>query len=83
MSIWLELHCDVPHADVDKYASYDNRCWSFEGRFPSGMAGLASKIPAVLRIIGTDAKKQGWKKNRHGWACPTCVKNGYMAREEN
>lgn len=87
MSIWIEIHCDVPMSDVDSYMAptdyIEGGCYTlFRGIHPSGKVSKASKVPGVLRFLGSEAIKHGWKKNRYGWACPACTKAGFSAREE-
>lgn len=83
MSIWIEIHCDVPQEDVDQYANFQNGgCWTTgRGDHPCALIQNASNVPRILAEIGRTAKERGWKHNKHGWACPACVKAGFMARE--
>lgn len=72
MSLWLELHCDMPldKQGVDECARPS--CHSSKGNSPGMMVRLASELPLAARMMSSRAIAKGWIKTADGWRCPAC-----------
>lgn len=73
MAFWIELHCDKLGRAVN--ASGSPRCYAQNGSQPGEMARTASDVPRVIRIMSSEARKNGWKFLNGQWTCPECVKH--------
>lgn len=65
MSVWVEIHCDMP---LDKAAK---ECVAFDANYPGALA--RSVVPAHDAAM-SEAHKRGWSKRSGEWFCPACAK---------
>lgn len=65
MSIWVEVHCDMP---LDKAAK---DCPIYVGGYPSSLG--RSMVVAHDNAVA-EAHRAGWVKRSGEWFCPACAK---------
>ena len=71
MSLWIEIHCDLPVDGNNEFG--EPLCFSYSSASIGGICGNdRTAMMKDLRLIERDAKGQGWIKTRKGWVCPAC-----------
>jgi hypothetical protein len=78
MAVWMEFRCEgrcdpgAAGSGWGEAAAF--RCQSSGNNGPMGMAhDTVESVRRVLRELGEEARKDGWKRLTEGWTCPQCI----------